>query len=104
MKVKAPAPRGPKSLDFICVFGRFEQYRADPVNCEAEKVHRSFGSAQPDACGVLNRDGVYYAMLMLEGQDAPMEVALHGVRSETEARQALASFGARHGAECCLAL
>ena len=39
---------------------------------------------------VWNRDGIFYATVPIEGGEAGMDVALHGVRSESEAQEALA--------------
>ena len=79
-----------------------EHSLADPVKYEAEKVYSSFGSPLGNPCGVLNRNGVFYASLKMQGQESPMEVALHGVRSEIEARQALATLSMLRGAECSI--
>ena len=57
-------------------------------------MYRLFGSPLAKARGLLNRNGVFYATVRMQGQGAPMEVALHGVRSEMDARQALEAFGA----------
>jgi hypothetical protein len=73
------------------------------VKCETEKVYSSFGSPLANACGVMSRDGIFYASLKMRGQEVPMEVALHGVRSEIEARIALATFSTLRGAECSVA-
>ncbi|MGV3771586.1 MAG: hypothetical protein ACO1QB_01705 [Verrucomicrobiales bacterium] len=39
--------------------------------------------------GVIHRDGVYYAELAVQGQSAPMHVALHGITSELQAAKAM---------------
>jgi hypothetical protein len=75
----------------------------DPVSCEAEKVHRPFAQPQEQSCGVLSRDGVFYAKLKLLGQEDSCEIALHGVNSELEARLALASLASLRATECALA-
>lgn len=69
---------------------------------EAEKLYSSFGKPLGNPCGVLNRNGIFYATLKMQGQEMPMEVALHGVRSELEARQAYETLSALRGAECSL--
>ena len=69
---------------------------------EAEKVYSSLGTPLLDRCSVLNRNGIFYAALKMRGQELPLEVALHGINSEVEARQALATLSLLRGTECSL--
>jgi hypothetical protein len=48
--------------------------------------------AEPVACSVTNEAGVFYAQLYVPGHIEPMQVALHGVTTESQAAQALESF------------
>ncbi len=47
-------------------------------------------SSHLDSSGVWNRDGIYYTAVALHGTELPLEIALHGVRSESEAQEAMA--------------
>jgi hypothetical protein len=40
----------------------------------------------------LNRDGIFYAAVAMQGADLPLEVALHGIASESEAHRAVAAL------------
>lgn len=65
-----------------------------------ESFATAFNAPRPSTCGVLNRDGIFYASLKFEGLEVPMEIALHGVRSESEARQAFATLVQLRQAQC----
>ena len=41
---------------------------------------------------VSSRDGIFYATLAWDSEGTPLEVALHGVSSESEAQQACAAM------------
>jgi hypothetical protein len=71
-----------------------------PVNNATESFATAFNTAPAYTCGVLNRDGIYYASLRMQGQDDPLEIALHGVRSESEAQQAFATLARLRQAAC----
>jgi hypothetical protein len=71
-----------------------------PVNNATESYATAFNAPQVSTCGVLNRDGIFYASLRMENSDSPLEVALHGVQSETEARKALETLATLRGALC----
>jgi hypothetical protein len=58
----------------------------------SESIAVASNPSQLASWGVLNRDGIYYATVPSKGNDLPFEVALHGVRSESEAHQAIAVF------------
>lgn len=62
------------------------------VKNATESFATAFNAPTATTCGVLNRDGIFYASLKMHGQEAPMEVALHGVSSESEAQQAFAAL------------
>ena len=66
----------------------FAQDKGVPVNDSTESLATAFNAPKARTCGVLNRDGIFYATLKMHGEETPLEVALHGVRSETEAQQA----------------
>ena len=66
----------------------FAQDKGVPVNDGTESLATAFNAPKATTCGVLNRDGIFYATLKVHGEETPLEVALHGVRSETEAQQA----------------
>ena len=74
-----------------------------PVNNELDIVAPvAFDMPGLETCGVLNRDGIYYARLKMQGQDVPLMIALHGVNSEHDARQAFSTFLNLPAAECCV--
>jgi hypothetical protein len=70
------------------------------VNNATESLAPAFNAPTAYTCGVLNRNGIFYATIRMQGSDAPMEIALHGVRSETEAQQAFAALIRLRGADC----
>ncbi len=51
-----------------------------------------FTTVEPVACSVCSQAGVYYAQLYVPGQVEPVQVALHGVTTDTQAAMALESF------------
>jgi hypothetical protein len=61
-----------------------------PVNNVSESIAVASNSPQLSSWSVWNRDGIFYAIVPLHGGESPLEVALHGVRSESEAQEALA--------------
>ncbi len=65
-----------------------------------ESFATAFNAPRAYTCGVLNRDGIFYASLKMQGQEAPLEIALHGVRSESEAQVAFATLVQLRQAEC----
>jgi hypothetical protein len=65
-----------------------------------ESIESGLNAPKARACGVLNRDGIFYASLRIQGQDMPLEIALHGVSSEIEAQQAFATLSNLRQA-CC---
>ena len=86
----------------IAVSLPFDDHAAAPVNNELEIVAPcAFDAPALETCGVLNRDGIFYARLKMQGQDAPLMIALHGVRSELEAHQAFSTLLNLPAAECC---
>ena len=68
----------------------WHQYALVPVNNVSESIAVASHSPQLDSWSVWNRDGIFYATVPLHGGESPLEVALHGVRSESEAQEALA--------------
>lgn len=60
----------------------------------------AFNPPMADACGVLECDGIFYARLKMQGMDAPLMIALHGVRSNLEAEQAFCTLIRLPMAEC----
>jgi len=60
------------------------------VKNASDSIAVAYNLPQLVSWGVLMRDGIFYATM--HGQDVPFEIALHGVRSESEAQQALALF------------
>lgn len=70
------------------------------MNRASDHVSSVFDSSCHSGCDVLNRDGVYYARLAL-GAGEPVLIALHGISTETEARQALSSFSTLRPSPCC---
>ena len=66
----------------------------------SESLATAFNAPPVSACGVLNRNGIFYATLKMLGEDAPLEVALHGVRSESEAQQAFNALLQLRNADC----
>lgn len=71
-----------------------------PVNNATESFATAFNAPQVFTCGVLNRDGIFYASLRMENSDSPLEVALHGVQSESEAQKAFETLATLRGALC----
>jgi hypothetical protein len=67
-----------------------------------ESIATAFNAPKAKTCGVLNRDGIFYASLKMRGTEAPLEIALHGVRSETEAQQAFKTLIQLRLADCAL--
>lgn len=63
--------------------------RSVPLNNPNETVSHGFNCGPHGGCGVLNRDGMFYAQLQMGGDGAPVLIALHGVSSEGQAQQAL---------------
>lgn len=61
---------------------------------------QSFNRRDLNECGVLIRDGIFYASLKLRDQENPMLVALHGVNSEHEAREAFATLVTLRQSDC----
>jgi hypothetical protein len=60
----------------------------------------AFDATQVNTCGILHRDGIFYATLKIWGEELPLEVALHGVRSEQEAQQAFSTLVQLRQAQC----
>jgi hypothetical protein len=60
-----------------------------PHPLETSETIRPLGRATSEDSGVEHRDGVFYARLPVCGQDLPIFVALHGIRTELEAATAL---------------
>ena len=71
-----------------------------PVNDATESLATAFNAPKAKTCGVLNKDGIFYASLRMRGDEAPLEVALHGVRSESEAQQAFKTLLGLRLADC----
>ena len=67
-----------------------------------ESIEMAFNSPKPNGCGVLNRDGIFYATLRVQGETLPFEIALHGVASEQEALQAFATLARLRHVQCDL--
>lgn len=78
----------------------FAQDKGVPVNDGTESLATAFNAPKARTCGVLNRNGIFYATLKMHGEDIPLEVALHGVRSETEAQQAFNALIQLRMADC----
>ena len=78
----------------------FPQDKGVPVNDGTESLATAFNAPKAMTCGVLNRDGIFYATLKMHGEEIPLEVALHGVRSETEAQQAFNTLIQLRLADC----
>jgi hypothetical protein len=70
------------------------------VKDATESLATAFDAPKVNTCGVLNRNGIFYATLKMQGEEAPLEVALHGVRSETEAQQAFQTLVQLRLADC----
>ena len=70
------------------------------MNDSTESFATAFNAPKVTTCGVLNRDGIFYAALKVHGEEKPLEVALHGVRSETEAQQAFNTLIQLRMADC----
>jgi hypothetical protein len=73
-----------------------------PVKNATESFATAFNAPKVFTCGVLNRDGIFYASLRMENQDAPLEIALHGVRSESEAQKAFETLATLRQARCVI--
>ena len=71
-----------------------------PVNNATESFATAFNSPEVSTCGVLNRGGIFYASLRMESSDTPVEIALHGVQSETEAQRAFETLATLRQARC----
>jgi hypothetical protein len=65
-----------------------------------ESTDVAFDTPTAKTCGVLNRDGIFYASLRMHGEDLPWEIALHGVNSEREAQEAFATLVLLRQAKC----
>jgi hypothetical protein len=70
------------------------------VNNATESFVAAFNPPSVLNCGVLSRNGIFYASLRMENDDAPLEVALHGVQSEIEAQKAFATLATLRQARC----
>jgi hypothetical protein len=70
------------------------------VENATESIKPAFNMPKANACGVLNRGGIFYASLRMQGEEAPLEIALHGVSSEREAQEAFATLVRLRQAEC----
>ena len=78
----------------------FEQDKDVPVKDSTESLATAFNAPKATTCGVLNRNGIFYATLKVHGEETPLEVALHGVRSETEAQEAFNTLIQLRMADC----
>ena len=74
--------------------------RSVPVKNATESFATAFNTPSVSSCGILNRDGIFYASLSMENQEAPLEVALHGVNSEYEAQIAFQTLATLRQARC----
>ena len=74
----------------IAYSARFDQGHRVPVKNVSESIAAASHSPQLRSWSVWTRDGVYYATVPLHGSESLMEIALHGIRSESEAHEALA--------------
>jgi hypothetical protein len=70
------------------------------VNNATESFATAFNAPKVFTCGVLSRDGIFYASLAMENQEAPLEIALHGVQSESEAQKAFETLATLRQARC----
>lgn len=70
------------------------------MNNATESFTTAFNAPQVFTCGVLNRDGIFYASLRMENQETPLEIALHGVQSESEAQKAFETLSTLRQARC----
>lgn len=66
-----------------------------PVNNVTESIAAVCNAPQPTSWSVSNRDGIFYAAVAMQGADLPLEVALHGIGSESEAYRAVAALTQR---------
>ena len=66
--------------------------RPVPVNNVTESIAIACTSPQLASWSVLNRDGLFYAAVAMQGAELPLEVVLHGIASETEAYRAVAAL------------
>jgi hypothetical protein len=71
-----------------------------PVKDATGSFATAFNAPKVNTCGVLNRDGIFYASLKMRGEEIPLEIALHGVRSESEAIQAFKTLIQLRLADC----
>jgi hypothetical protein len=62
------------------------------VNNVTESIAVACNARQRISWSVLSRDGIFYAAVALQGADLPLEVALHGIGSESEAHRAVAAL------------
>jgi hypothetical protein len=77
-----------------------KQYSRVPVSNTTDSFAPAFNPPTVITCGILNRDGIFYASLRMENQDTPLEIALHGVQSESEAQKAFETLATLRGARC----
>ena len=87
---------------FIARLLRLKQDKRVPVKDATESCATAFNAPKAKTCGVLNRNGIFYASLRVLGEDAPLEIALHGVRSEIEAQEAFRALVRLRLADCAL--
>ena len=80
--------------------GTWENLAAFPVKQVVTGPVSPTNSLNLQGCGVLNREGIYYALLRMRGEDDPMLVALHGVQSEGEAHEAFKTLTKLRQVEC----
>ena len=71
-----------------------------PVKNATESFATAFNAPRASTCGVLNRDGIFYAFLKMQGEEKPFEVALHGVNSESEAQRFFETLLLLRHADC----
>lgn len=72
------------------------------MNNATESYATAFNAPTVFTCGVLNRDGIFYASLRMENQDLPLEIALHGVQSASEAQKAFETLATLRQARCAI--
>ena len=72
------------------------------MNNATESFATAFNAPKVFTCGVLNRNGIFYASLRMENQDTPLEIALHGVGSESDAQKAFETLATLRQARCPL--
>ena len=76
----------------MLIYGVPTKIRLFPVNNATECIAVACNTPQLASWSVLNRDGMYYATVAMKGADLPLEVALHGIASESEAHRAVAAL------------